>query len=311
MDVVQSETTVGVASESWDRVAESEVEVALLGALSALDSVRPLLPTVGTDAFEAAYPDLFLMRQHLRHPCSRAMRRSLFDRLPALVTKLEVLFDECICASEQHSVEVLKRLKDQGGLRSGDISNFLGRLVAPGASLKTLRDEFERLPEVQGEIRAARINSTSHVLVIGCGALSLSGIGYALAGARVTLVDHNQQMVSALNDFLKLLPSELSTRITTLHRDGAEPSLWSGEVSHVFLAAMVRSKELFIPLLNLFFRQSTAGRGARTAIIRNPIENLFSIGYGPFDTLDTLCASLVEVVDPMDQTSLSLILRAD
>lgn len=176
---------------------------------------------------------------------------------------------------EYHASYAIERLVKK--LSAQAVHELLIAFTHPTFEFPNVVFDFERIPAAHAELTHCKFTRDDHVLFVGCGSLSISGLAYANAGATVTLVDIDPYALESFSRVFNVLPDTLQRRI---HRKIVVPGdycyLTQEHYTHVGIAGLVGQKDELLQSMKTCL--STAQK-APLMLVRTPKPNLLQLFY--------------------------------
>lgn len=161
-------------------------------------------------------------------------------------------------------------------------TDFIRRMGMPGTNFNCPVTNFERIPELDQERSVTGINEDSHVLILGTGSLSISGLYFASFGARVTLVDRDPRAINAFMPIYNILPAAIQKRITLAETCDARDFEYPKDITHICLAALLEPKEPVITRLRQMYCRADSVKAPKI-LLRMPRKDLMRFFYYDID----------------------------
>jgi len=189
--------------------------------------------------------------------------------------KLKSMLGRATEIMEYHASYKLEKLLNS--LPATSIPNLIRSFTHPRQEFKDIALDFERIPAAHSELTHCKFNSNDNVLFIGCGSLSISGLAFANAGARVTLVDIDPQALESFSRVYSSLPKYLQERIERkVVIPGDYCYLSKENYNYIALAGLVGQKD---EILQSVSQCLGCGDTNPTLLIRAPKANLLKLFY--------------------------------
>lgn len=176
--------------------------------------------------------------------------------------------------SSQHIYKIFEKLSESERIQ------YLLKMTTPQTDFEDRIVNYERIPQIQSEIEYAQLSSDSHVVMLGCGPLPITGFGYALSGAQVTLIDRDPRAFEQIDSILHLLPKTLTDRLNFVLADTNELDLQSLHPTHIAFAGLFESKKSAIEYMS---SRWSSDNNFPMLIVRSPQPNLLELYYQPLE----------------------------
>lgn len=221
------------------------------------------------------------LRSFLEDACGDTQIKRFQSQISEATQRMEM-------TAQRYFIERMAAFDDDGKI------GFIRSLGTPGTDFGCPMLNFERIPELQAEKKAAEITADSKVLILGTGSISVSGLYFASHGANVTLLDRDPRAIDNFRAVYDLLPREIQNRISFETTCDARDYSYDISTTHICLAALLEPKEPIVAKIRERFTDSGA---PVTLLLRTPREDLMQLFYY---NVDKSCLNGMRIVDKVD-----------
>lgn len=235
-------------------------------------------PAPGTSECDRLYVLVPTIRNYLALSCyflSSSMEYLCSTEGVEMRSQLQALLGRATEIMEYHASHTLEKLLSQ--VSESSARALFNAFTHPDFSFPDPVLDFERIPAAHAELVHCNFTPQDHVLFVGCGSLSISGLAYANAGATVTLVDIDPHALESFSRIYAVLPEYMQRRINRRIVPMDDYCYMSeGSYTHIGLAGLVGGKDQILRSVQqcLHCKQQSP-----TLLVRAPKPNLLRLFY--------------------------------